>query len=324
MSLHKLVENLKNKNFKSCYLFYGNEPYLLRYYKKLFKSTLVENEMNFNTFSGKINDLSPVKSIAETLPFFSEHRLILIENSELFSSSNDFSKYLPCMPGSTIILFVEDKIDKRNSLYRAVNKNGLVVEFNTPGEKELCPWIIKRMAKDGIKISPELSKYFISFVGNSMDELYSESAKLISYVYEKKVVKKDDIEFICTKLLTNQIFAIMDFIGKKDVKNALNYYFDLINQQESPVKILFLINAHLKRLLDIKRLLEEGKRGEISSLLGINEYFVPKYIEQTDNFSVQSLKKALEYGVELDYSIKTGKINESMAVESIITGCFTT
>lgn len=318
MSLSKLNENIKNNDFKPCYLFYGNEPYLLRYHKNFFKQKLVDNDMNFSLFSGKITDFSAIKSIAETLPFFSDYRLILIENSGLFSSSNEFAKYLPSLPKSTIILFVENKIDKRNSLYKAVKKTGLIVEFNIPNENELSLWVTKTLAKNEIDISPKLAKYFVSFVGTSMDELENEASKLIAYVYSKKVVEQSDIDFVCTKLLSNQIFDIMDFIGKKDVKNAIDYYLDLVNLQESPIKILYLINTHFKRLLDIKSLLNEGKRREISSLLSINEYFLPKYIEQTENFSIETLQEALSFGTELDFQIKTGKINETIAVESII------
>ena len=151
-----------------------------------------------------------------------------------------------------------------------------------------------------------------------MDELFSEADKLISYVYEKRTVTKEDIDNVCTRQLSDKIFDIMDYMGRKDRENAIAYYLDLIGLQESPVKILSLINNHFTRLYNVKNLAAEGKSGEIASLLKLPHFFVKKYIEQANNFSFDKLKDALEYGIFADNAIKTGEMNEYIAVESMI------
>jgi len=110
----------------------------------------------------------------------------------------------------------------------------------------------------------------------------------------------------------------MDYMGRKDRENAIGFYLDLIGLQESPVKILALINTHFTRLYNIKQLMAEGKQGEIASLLKIPPFFVKKYIEQAKNFSSEILKDAIEYGIFADNAIKTGGMNEYVAVESMI------
>ena len=315
-----LNDHIKNRSFKRCYLLYGAEPYMIRYYKNALKNAVIGSgdKMNLNTFSGKITDINNIIEPAETLPFFSDYRCILIENSGLFSSANEFSEYIAKIPESTVIIFAENDVDKRTKLYKTVNKTGCAVEFEIQKENDLINTIIKKFAKDKITIDYELAKYFVNHIGTSMDELYSEADKLISYVYEKRTVTKKDIDTVCERQLSDKIFDIMDYMGKKDRENAIGFYLDLTGLQESPVKILALINTHFTRLYNIKQLMAEGKQGEIASLLKIPPFFVKKYVEQANNFSDATLKDAIEYGIFVDNAIKTGGMNEYVAVESMI------
>ena len=192
------------------------------------------------------------------------------------------------------------------------------MEFEVQKESDLVNVIIKKFAADKIQISSDLARYFVSRIGTSMDELFSEADKLISYVYEKRTVTKEDIDNVCARQLSDKIFDIMDYMGRKDRENAIGYYLDLIGLQESPVKILSLINNHFTRLYNVKNLAAEGKSGEIASLLKLPPFFVKKYIDQANNFSFEKLKDALEYGIFADNAIKTGEMNEYIAVESMI------
>ena len=320
MSLATLNDNIKNRAFKRCYLLFGEEPFMIRHYKNALKNAVLGNgdKMNLSTFTGKVTDINSIIEIAETLPFFTDYRCILIENSGLFSSANELSEYIDKIPESTVIIFAEAEVDKRTKLYKAVNKLGSVVEFEIQKEQDLVNVIIKKFASDKIVISYELAKYFVARIGTSMDELFSEADKLISYVYEKRTVTKEDIDNVCARQLSDKIFDIMDYMGRKDRENAIAYYLDLIGLQESPVKILSLINNHFTRLYNVKNLAAEGKSGEIASLLNLPPFFVKKYIEQANNFSFDKLKDALEYGIFADNAIKTGEMTEYIAVESMI------
>ena len=320
MSLATLNDNIKNHAFKRCYLLFGEEPFMIRHYKNALKNAVLGNgdKMNLSTFTGKVTDINSIIEIAETLPFFTDYRCILIENSGLFSSANELSEYIDKIPESTVIIFAEAEVDKRTKLYKAVNKQGLSVEFEVQKESDLVNVIIKKFAADKIQISSDLARYFVSRIGTSMDELFSEADKLISYVYEKRTVTKEDIDNVCARQLSDKIFDIMDYMGKKDRENAIGYYLDLIGLQESPVKILSLINNHFTRLYNVKNLAAEGKSGEIASLLKLPPFFVKKYIDQANNFSFEKLKDALEYGIFADNAIKTGEMNAYIAVESMI------
>ncbi len=77
-----LNADLKSGEFKQVYLLYGNEAFLKRSYKKRLKAGIVgDDDMNFAYFEGKDADPDAVIDSAETMPFFGERRLVMVEDS---------------------------------------------------------------------------------------------------------------------------------------------------------------------------------------------------------------------------------------------------
>ena len=85
--MNRIRDDIKKREFHNLYLLYGDEEYLKRYYRENLKYCILEDsdDMNFSKFENKGIDLNEVQSIADTLPFFSEHRLIIIQDSGLFN-----------------------------------------------------------------------------------------------------------------------------------------------------------------------------------------------------------------------------------------------
>ena len=103
-----LNNDLKTSTFKGIYVLSGDDEFLKNSYKKRLKSAIVgEDQMNFAYFEGKGIDVDAVIEFANTLPFFSEYRCILIEESLWFKSGNEkFLNYISAKPDSTKILFL--------------------------------------------------------------------------------------------------------------------------------------------------------------------------------------------------------------------------
>ncbi len=126
-----LNQDIKTRQFKPVYLLFGEESFLKKSYKKRLKEAIVgEDSMNFHQYEGKGLDLQEIISLANTMPFFGDRRLILIEDSGLFKGSGAelLVNYLPEMPDTTCFVFVESEVDKRNKLYKKVKDFGTAFE----------------------------------------------------------------------------------------------------------------------------------------------------------------------------------------------------
>ena len=76
-------DDIKSGDFHRCYLLAGDEPYLVKYRKNSLIKALVKegDEMNLTVFDEKdidASNISKVKDIAETMPFFAEKRVVVL------------------------------------------------------------------------------------------------------------------------------------------------------------------------------------------------------------------------------------------------------
>lgn len=84
--MKSILEDIKNQEFKQVYLFYGEEDYLKKQYRDKLSTALNPDQdtMNFSHFEGKGIDVKEVISLGETMPFFADRRIILLENTGFF------------------------------------------------------------------------------------------------------------------------------------------------------------------------------------------------------------------------------------------------
>ena len=111
----------------------------------------------------------------------------------MFKNASEMADYLPQMPDTTVIVFVEKEVDKRNKLYKYVNKNGVAVEMTTMTERELKAWVAVILKQNGRKMLESTASYFLEQVENSMTNVKNELDKLISYTEGREEIVRDDI-----------------------------------------------------------------------------------------------------------------------------------
>lgn len=319
----KTIDNdIKMGQLKNIYLLYGTEDYLKRQYRDKLKQALVEPDdtMNFSAYEGK--DINPKELIdlSETLPFFKEKRMILVENSGFFKNScDDLAEYMSQVPESTCFVFVEEEVDKRSKLFKAASRAGSAVEFETPKEDMLVRWILGRIQREGKKITQSVMQLFLSKTGSDMENIDKELEKLICYTLDKTEISAADVEAICTGQTENKIFEMIDAISAKNQKKALDLYYDLLALKEAPMRILFLIARQFQNLLLIKSMSAKGYPAvSIAKTAGMPSFAVQKNLRQAGAFKINQLKEAIEDCGQAEEDVKTGRMADQLAVELLI------
>ena len=148
-----------------------------QYSREKLKKAIVspDDTMNFTGFEGADINVKEVIDLAETMPFFAERRLILIEDSKLFKKGGDeLGEYLATLPEATYFVFVEEEVDKRSKLFKAVTKCGNAVEFGTQTDETLMRWVGNRISKEGKNITQAAYQTFISKTGTDMENIEKE------------------------------------------------------------------------------------------------------------------------------------------------------
>lgn len=317
--MRRLKEDIKNRTFHKFYLLYGEEEYLKKLYRDALKNALLENsdEINYSYFDGKDADILKIQEIASTLPFFNDYRVIVIEDSGFFKSASSLADYLPDMPGSTVIIFVEKEIDKRNKLYKYVNKEGIAASMEQMDAAGIKRFIGITLKENGKKMRESTASYFIQQTGSSMSNIINELDKLVSYTYGRDEITKEDIDAVCCVQVTSHIFQMIDYAAAGNIASALKLYSDLLGLRESPMSILYLLTRHFNLLLQVK-MLGSFPKSEVASVLKIPPFAAGKYISQSGRFDRNQLKSLLDECIETEYKFKRGILDAQIGVELVL------
>lgn len=320
--MKSLNEDIKTGQFKHAYLLYGEEAYLKKQYKdKLTKAMLPEGDtVNYAYYEGKGTNPAELIDLAETMPFFADRRLIVVENSGFFKNATpELADYIKNMPETACFLFVESEVDKRGKMYKSVKDKGRAVEMGRQDEKTLLYWLAGMVKKEGKQIKESTARYLVAKTGTDMENLEKEMEKLFSYTLGQTEITVQDVDEICTTQITNKIFDMVEAVATKQQKRALHYYYDLLALKEPPMRILYLLSRQFKLLMEVKDLSGRGyEKSQIAKTAGLHPFVAGKYIKQCHSFSKEELRSIIEDAANMEEMVKTGRLNDRMSVELFI------
>ncbi len=320
--MQRIAEDIKSGQLKQIYLLYGEEAYLIRQYRDKLRDALLNggSDMNINRFEGKGVSVPQIIDMAETLPFFADRRVIILENTELMKSGGEkLAEYLKNPAESSSFVFVEREVDKRSGLYKAVKKLGYAAQFGRQDAKTLQRWVCGILKKEGKQISPQTLQFFLEGTGDDMENIRKELEKLLCYTLDRDVITSEDVGEICVPQVQNHIFDMITAIANGRGEQALKLYYDLLALREPPMRILYLISRQFNQLLQVKELAKKGyPQAVIGEKAGLPGFVAGKYMRQASGFKSAFLKQALEDCAETEYAFKSGKIGERLSVELLI------
>ncbi len=319
--MKNIKEHIKNKDFKRVYLLYGTEEYLKKLYRNKLKEAVLENSdsMNLAEYAGKGIDEKEVRSFADTMPFFADYHLLILENTGWFKTATDFADYIPEIPDTAVLVFVETEVDKRGRMYKAVKEHGYICEMSGMTEQELKLWVASLLKRENRKITENTVQFFLEQVGTDMSKLQNELEKLICYTMGRDTITVEDIKAVCSEQLTGKIFVMTEALASGRRKQALDLYYDLLALQEKPMGILYLIQRQFHFLLIVREMKKKGTdKNSVASALGVPPFAAQKYLVQADRFQTAELQRLLDYSLTLEEDVKTGRLKEQLAVELLI------
>jgi len=312
-------ESIKRGDFKRVYLFYGEERYLVRHYADLIASAIGEPD----NFEGSAS-VERIFSAADSLPFFTEKRLVRIQDSKLFVSgrkadSEAMTAYLPQVPDSTVLVFMESEVDRRGRLFKKTVEFGGVMECETPSPQTLTTWLSRLFKEHGKAIDPTAANLLLRYSAHNMASLVQETNKLVAYAGENSNITPQDIQAICSPALQTRVFDLIGAMGSARAPQALNMYHNMLLMKEQPLMILAMIIRQFRIILTVKAAEEKRMpKAQMTKALGLRSFIIDEALNQGRRFSLQRVINALEDCQETDIKIKTGLISAEVGVELLI------
>lgn len=320
---------------KNLEVIYGENTYLIEKEVKNIKKNFGEIIQGINYVAIEQNSLENIIPELQTPAFGYPKKLIVVKNCDLLKKelktkktknmevAQKIAEYIEEnhkeLQETTILLIIEESVDKTNSLYKMIEKYGETKEFKELNIVELGQTLKSICSAYKVNIDNETIKYLIETSGTSMQELINEIRKLIEYAGTNGTIDKKAVDLLAIPKIEAVIFDLTDSLGSKQIGKALETLRNLIYNKEPIQKILITLYNHFKKLYLVKLAQKENTNiTEVLNLKPNQTFLTTKYKKQSGYFEEKQLRKILEELINLDTQSKSGQIELNIGLEAVL------
>ena len=303
-------------DLKPVYLIYGPEELLLDQAVERLKqrlSAIADLDFNLDVFDGDTSQPADVVAAANTLPFMSERRLVILRKADRMTADalGVLADYAADPnPGTTLVL-VASKMAKNLRIYKAVDALGGVAEYKAPAKREYAHTVVGMFADRGRKVGLDAAEVLVRAVGYDLRRLSVEIEKVISFTGAEITISRHEIEQVMSTTAPTSIFDFLDALGSRDCREAMRILSALLDEGESVHGVHAMSVRHVRSLLSARALLDRDEPGSqtalISREIGVREWQARNLATQARRFDAAELVDALLSAAEGEGKMKTSR-----------------
>lgn len=311
------------------YLFTGTSEIFIKNRMNRIIQSFNKYEYTIIKYDMETTSLSTVLSDAITVPFLEELKIIILKNPKFLTKSATSTKdeikamlkYLksPCDSTLLIIDATNTVINQSNEIYKMLKNVARIIDYPDPEEIELKGWIVRSFDANGIDIKDDALTLLLEYIGDDQARLSQEIDKLSSYVGKGGTIRKEDIKLLVPKNINNEIYLLIKAIINHDLALTNQIYDNLITHTKDSLTIFSLISNKFKELLTTYRLLKYGySQSDIAKFYNVSTGKAYYIVQEARAFKLSDLEFYIDKLAELDYQIKSGKLDKTIGLELLL------
>lgn len=316
---------LSQRSLPSVLLFEGEEEQLKQEALSLLRAAFLPAGMEaLNETVLEDPEADRLIADAETQPFMADRRLVIVRDYPALTGRAEADEkllsWLPSVPETTILLFYcTGKPDGRKKLYASVKKLGGIVTFAPLRGAELVRFVTDAFKEASKECDARTAEYLIFTVGDDAGLLKTEIRKLASYAGERPVIVASDVSALATPSTECTVFQMVDAVVTGQKSRALTLLRNQLLSGTDRMAILAMLLRQYRLLQHIKIMQYEKCSGDfIRSALGVPPFAVEQYMRQASGYTGGQVKSAVRICFDTEYAVKSGRIAQEGAVESVV------
>jgi DNA polymerase-3 subunit delta len=307
-------------DLKPVYLIYGSEELLLeRAVRRLRErlASVADLDFNMETFDGDSAGADEIINAANTMPFMSERRLVIVRGVDKMAAAEQglLADYAKDPAPFTALVLVATKVNRGSRLYKAVDALKGAAEYAAPKRGEYPAEVTRLFAEHGKQAASDAARALVDAVGRDLRRLDTEVDKLVAYVGDRDRVTAADVAAVVTAGAVT-VFEFTDAIGSRDTGVAVAKLRRLLAAGESVHGLLAMAVRHVRSLLGARALMDRRVRtDEMAPLLGMAPWLVRNTVSQAANFEPAELSRALRDAATAEAQLKSGAVDGAVVLE---------
>lgn len=329
-AFEKHLDGAKLLHFSPLYFILGKDSYESEEAVNLLLRFLLPSqemrEISLSVFEGSQVEEKELATNLYSASLFAKSRVIWIQQAEKLKKSvqENLEKYFIRPPSSQHLILTASSWTKNTSFYKAVEKEGIILEFAEikPWEKEkhLTEWVNKQLTVARKLISYQVCQSLVKRIGNDRVILAQELEKLICYSGEKKEITLQDVEAICSRLHIDSIWQLGEAIFRRDAAAALQTAHALLLEGQALLPLLRQIRSQFQTEYQICLLLAQGKQSQdiTQEFPYMKGQILERHLRQAQQYGLNACKQGLLAIDEMELRAKNSAIDEKILIELLI------
>lgn len=295
------------------YLIWSKEDLLLEQGVARLRARVAQHadlDFNLDVFDGETASVDAVLAAADTLPFASEKRLVVVRGVDKMNAAaqNALAAYAADPAETTCLVLVASKVSRASKLFKAVDALHGAAEYRAPRRNDYPSWVVAQFASKGRTLSMDGAAALVRAVGRDLRRLDAEADKIIAFAGGKERLSESDVTAVVSQTAPASVFDLCDAMGARQAAAALGTLGDLLDAGESVLGVHAMAVRHLRLLLSVRALLDrDADAHAIGREIGAQDWQVRNYIAQARRFDEHALIEDLRTAALAEERMKTSQ-----------------
>jgi DNA polymerase-3 subunit delta len=245
----------------------------------------------------------------QTVPFFGERRLVIVENADPF-----VTRYRPALEKQMANLPTTGSLVLDVKSWPSTTRLAKMVAATATIECKALPpfkmpqWCVQwAAAQHGKQLTQPAAGLLVELIGPDMGILDQELLKLALYVGERQRIEVEDVDTLVGRSRTENTWKIFDAIGAGNSPEALKLLDRLLDQGEDPIRLLGAFSMQLRRLAQAARLAVQGQPLPLAlEQVGVRSFGLRGAEQQLKHLGHGRATKLYDWLLEVDQGMKGG------------------
>ncbi|HET8991713.1 MAG TPA: DNA polymerase III subunit delta [Candidatus Saccharimonadales bacterium] len=251
-------------------------------------------------------DFGSLQEALTGLPFLTPNKLVVIKqvakNSDLADKLENLSKLVP---DTNTIILIEEKLDKRSSLYKFLKNKTEYIEYGNLDTFQTIKWLEEAAVQRQAKIANPVAKYLVERVGINQERLSNELDKLSLY---DKHITRETIDLLTDNNPSSTIFDLLEAAFSGNGKRMIKLYDEQRQLKVEPQQIISMLSWQL-HILVLVMSAKNKNSDEIAREAGLNPYVVRKSQTLSRQLSPSRISDLISNLLQIDTDSKSKNID---------------
>jgi len=333
------------------YVYYGPDSFTRHEALAALKAHLDDDgalSTNTAVLDGRQTTPEEVIAACSTVPFLGSHRLIIVEGllesmsgkgrrgkkkaagpDEELGRWGALADYLPSMPPSTTLVFLDGGLKSDPALLDALAGQGEIRRFPALNPKDLPGWLQGRAREKGVRLDGRAAGMIAQLVGgqkrvrhedeyNDLWALANELDKL-AVAAPNGVITEAQVRELSPVMRDQKGYYLKDAVLEKRADDSEKLLHDLLEQGDNPQGIIGMIAAAFRQIAIARGMLDAGQSTQaIAHALNVKQYPAEKLAGLAERYPIERLRAAYRRIVAADFDHKSGLCEEALSVELLV------